>query len=73
MKQTLKIMIGISLLTVLYSFTPNRNKNLSGLTDVSLDNIDALSSRANYPTVCYGEGTIDCAQYKVDFKTVYYK
>ena len=73
MKRILKIMFCITLLAVLYAFTPIKNKNLTGLADVRLDNIEALSSGEDYPTACYGAGTIDCLGIKVEFKIVIYK
>ena len=73
MKQILKIMFCITLLVVLYAFTPIKNKNLTGLAGVRLDNIEALSSGEDAVTICFGLGSIDCLSHKVEFKVTYNK
>ena len=73
MKRIVKIIFGITLLALLYAFTPIKNTSLTSFTNVSLNNIEALSSGEPAGTLCYGEGTVDCLQYKSEFKVVLLK
>ena len=56
--------------TALCAFTPAQNKQL---TDVKLNNIEALSSREESSIVCIGQGTIDCKGEKYEMKIIYSK
>ena len=65
MKKIVKIIVGVALLTVTHSFTPVKHLNL---TDVGLENFEALCVAEDKPVFCIGDGTIDCAGRKVEVK-----
>lgn len=63
MKRTLlKFLIGIVCLTGTYFCSQIEKENL---TDLALDNIEALAQGENTNFLCFGEGDIDCNGIKV--------
>ncbi len=63
MKRTLlKFLTGIVCLTGIYFCAQTEKENL---TDLALDNIEALAQNENTNFLCYGEGDIDCNGIKV--------
>lgn len=63
MKRTLlKFLVGIISLLGAYFYVQNEKENL---TDLALDNIEALAQGENTNLYCFGEGDIDCKGIKV--------
>ena len=63
MKRTLlKLLTGIVCLTGIYFCAQTEKENL---TDLALDNIEALAQGENTNLYCFGEGDIDCKGIKV--------
>ena len=58
MKRTLlKFLVGIISLLGAYFYVQTEKENL---TDLALDNIEALAQNENTNLYCFGEGDIDC-------------
>lgn len=63
MKRTLlKFLVGIISLLGAYFYVQTEKENL---TDLALDNIEALAQGENTNLYCFGEGDIDCEGIKV--------
>lgn len=63
MKRTsLKFLVGIISLLGAYFYVQTEKENL---TDLALDNIEALAQGENTNLYCFGEGDIDCKGIKV--------
>lgn len=66
MKQTgLKFLVGIACLAGIYYYASTEKENL---TDLALENIEALAQNENTNHLCLGEGDIDCDGLKVKMR-----
>lgn len=65
------IVVGCTIYLIAAMCWENNQKNVSGLSDLALENIEALASGEQLSEVrCYGFGSVDCVGVWVEMKII---